>query len=209
MAGLGWLLPAELDDERLERLLYPSAGRGDGTATVAGLGDGSPRTATAQRDAGAVVGGVSHWPGAQAGFGYSWFCDLYREWVGRLKPTLRHVHTAGERVFIDFAGHTMEVIDGATGEVRRAEVFVAVLGASSYTYAEAVWSQSLPNWIAVHVAVLTRWRPATNRQLPRMLAALERTRLLIMYDWCPEPLTAERRREVVSSAHRVVDASTS
>src|SRR4051812_35291307 len=94
-------------------------------------------------------------PGAQDGFGYSWFCDLYRDWVGRLKPTLRQVHTAGERVFVDFAGHTMEVIDGATGEVRRAEIFVAVLGASSYTYAEAVWSQSLPDWIAVHVAMLT------------------------------------------------------
>ena len=66
--------------------------------------------------------------GAQDGFGYSWFCDLYREWVGRLKPTLRQVHTAGERIFVDFAGHAMEVIDGATGEVRRAEIFVAVLG---------------------------------------------------------------------------------
>ena len=48
----------------------------------------------------------------------------------------------------------MEVIDGATGEIRRAEIFVAVLGASSYTYAEAVWSQSLPDWIAVHVGML-------------------------------------------------------
>ena len=93
-------------------------------------------------------------PGAQDGFGYSWFCDLYREWVGRLKPTLRQVHTAGERVFVDFAGHAMEVIDGATGEIRRAEVFVAVLGASSYTYAEAVWTQSLPDWIAAHAAML-------------------------------------------------------
>ena len=92
--------------------------------------------------------------GAQDGFGYSWFCDLYREWVGRLKPTLRQVHTAGERVFVDFAGHTMEVIDGATGEVRRAEIFVAVLGASSYTFAEASWTQSLPDWIAVHVNML-------------------------------------------------------
>jgi transposase len=93
-------------------------------------------------------------PGTPDGFGYSWFCDLYREWVCRLKPTLRQVHTAGGRVYVDFAGHTMEVIDGATGEIRRAEIFVAVLGASSYTYAEAVWSQSLPDWIAVHVGML-------------------------------------------------------
>jgi len=93
--------------------------------------------------------------GAADGFGYSWFCDFYRAWVGRLKPTLRQVHLAGEKLFVDFAGHTMEVFDGATGEVRRAEIFVAVLGASSFIYAEATWSQALPDWIAVHVNVLT------------------------------------------------------
>jgi transposase len=89
------------------------------------------------------------------GFGYSWFCDLYREWAGRLKPTLRQVHIAGERLFVDFAGHTMEVFDGATGEIQRAEIFVAVLGASSFIYAEATASQALPDWIGAHVNALT------------------------------------------------------
>ena len=56
--------------------------------------------------------------------------------------------------FVDFAGHTMEVIDGATGEMQRVEVFVAVLGASSYVFAQATWTQSLPDWIAVHVNML-------------------------------------------------------
>ena len=93
-------------------------------------------------------------PGTENGFSHSWFCDLYREWVGRLRPTLRQVHAAGERVFVDFAGHSMAVIDGATGEIRRAEIFVAVLGASSYIFAEATWTQSLPDWIAAHVAML-------------------------------------------------------
>ena len=93
--------------------------------------------------------------GAADGFGYSWFCDLYRAWVGRLKPTLRQVHLAGEKLFVDFAGHPMEVFDGVTGEARRAEVFVAVLGASSFIYAEATWSQALPDWIAVHVNMLS------------------------------------------------------
>ncbi len=79
---------------------------------------------------------------------------MYRAWVGCLKPTLRQVHTAGERVFVDFAGHTMEVIDGATGEIHRAEVFVAVLGASSYVFAQAAWTQSLPDWIGAHVNML-------------------------------------------------------
>jgi transposase len=154
-AGLGWPLPDGLDDAQLEALLYPRP----------------PAVATERRPVPdwAVIHGELRrpnvtlallWeeyrdgPGGQDGFGYSWFCDLYREWVGRLKPTLRQVHTAGERVFVDFAGHAMEVIDGATGEVRRAEVFVAVLGASSYTFAEAVWTQSLPDWIAAHGAML-------------------------------------------------------
>ncbi len=77
------------------------------------------------------------WEGYKArepdGFGYSWFCDLCKEWAGRLKPTLRQVHVAGEKLFVDYAGRTMEVIHGATGEVRTAQIFVAVLGASSYT----------------------------------------------------------------------------
>ena len=109
--------------------------------------------AAAERDAGAAVGRIPTRRAAD-GFGYSWFCDLYREWAGRLKPTLRQVHTAGERLFVDFAGHTMEVIDGATGEIHRAEIFVAVLGASSYIYAEAIWSQTLPDWIGAHVNTL-------------------------------------------------------
>jgi transposase len=56
-------------------------------------------------------------PRPPTGFGYSWFCDLYRPWVGRLKTALRQVHTAGEKLFVDFAGHRMEVVDGAAGEI--------------------------------------------------------------------------------------------
>jgi len=92
---------------------------------------------------------------APDGFGYSWFCDLYKAWIGRLKPTLRQVHVAGEKLFVDFAGQTVEVVDGLTGEVRTAQIFVATLGASSFTYAEATWSQMLPDWIAAHVRAFT------------------------------------------------------
>jgi transposase len=155
LAGLDWPLPEGLDDAQLEALLYPPP------PDVAREHRPVPDWAVVHRELHRPNVTLSLlWeeyrdgPGGQDGFGYSWFCDLYRDWVGRLKPTLRQVHTAGEKVFVDFAGHAMEVIDGATGEVRRAEVFVAVLGASSYTYAEAVWSQSLPDWIAAHVAML-------------------------------------------------------
>jgi len=147
-AGLGWPLPDGLDDAGLEALLYPPP------TDVAREQRPLPDWAVVHRELRRPNVTLSLlWeeyrggPGAEGGFGYSWFCDLYREWVGRLKPTLRQVHTAGDRVFVDFAGHTMEVIDGTTGEVRQAEIFVGVLGASNYMYAEAVWSQSLPDWL--------------------------------------------------------------
>jgi transposase len=88
------------------------------------------------------------------GYGYSRWCELYRGWEGRLSPTMRQVHPAGERLFVDYAGHTVEVVDGGTGELRTVQVFVAVLGASNYTYAEASWTQSLPDWIGSHVRAL-------------------------------------------------------
>ena len=138
LAGLNWPLPEGFSDAQLEALLYPPP------PDVATERRPVPDWAVVHRELRRPNMTLSLlWeeyrigPGVQDGFGYSWFCDLYREWAGRLKPTLRQVHTAGERVFVDFAGHTMEVIDGATGEIRRAEIFVAVLGASSYIFAEA------------------------------------------------------------------------
>jgi hypothetical protein len=85
------------------------------------------------------------------GYGYSRYCELYRVWEGRLSPVMRQGHVAGERLFVDYAGATLDVICSKTGEVREAQLFVATLGASSYTYVEATWTQSLPDWIASHV----------------------------------------------------------
>ena len=179
-AGLGWPLSEGIDDIQLEALLFPPR------SAVAAEQRPLPDWALVHRELRRPnVTLALLWEeyrdgtGAKEGFGYSWFCELYREWVGRLKPTLRQVHTAGERVFVDFAGHTMEVIDGATGEVRRAEIFVAVLGASSYTFAEAVWTQSLPDWIAVHIqhAGVHRRRAPADRQ--RQSARRDHARLLL------------------------------
>jgi transposase len=63
---------------------------------------------------------------------------------------MRQTHRAGEKLFVDYAGQILPVIDPRTGEIRSAQIFVAVLGASNYTYAEATWSQSLPDWIGSH-----------------------------------------------------------
>ena len=88
------------------------------------------------------------------GYAYSRWCELYRAWEGRLSPTMRQAHPAGERMFVDYAGQTVDLIDPGTGEIRPAQVFVAVMGASNYTYAEATLTQSLPDWIGAHVRAL-------------------------------------------------------
>jgi len=85
------------------------------------------------------------------GYGYSAYCQHYRAWVKRLSPSMRQRHVAGEKLFVDYSGVRMEVTDPATGTRRPVELFVAVLGASNYTYAEASWSQTLPDWIGAHV----------------------------------------------------------
>src|SRR5260370_42059868 len=67
------------------------------------------------------------------GYGYSRFCELFRAWEGRLSPTLPQRHVAGEKLFVRYAGTTLDGIDGTTGGGMNAQLFVAALGASSYT----------------------------------------------------------------------------
>src|ERR1700676_3198669 len=149
-AGVAWPLPEDLDEARLEALLFPPP-----SATPADqrpMPDwGWVHRELRRPDVTLALLWEEYRAGAADGFGYSWFCDLYRAWAGRLKPTMRQIHIAGERMFVDFAGRTGEVIDANTGEGIPVQIFVAVLGASSFTYAEAVWSQKLPDWIAAHV----------------------------------------------------------
>jgi transposase len=85
------------------------------------------------------------------GYQYSQFCNLYRQWERKLDVTLRQHHRAGKNLFLDYAGQTVPVIDPATGEITEAQIFIAALGASSYTFAKATPDQSLPSWIQAHV----------------------------------------------------------
>lgn len=88
------------------------------------------------------------------GYHYSWFCELYHVWSQKLDVVLRQHHKAGEKLFVDYAGQTMPVINPETGEIREAQIFVAVLGASNYTYVEATASQALQDWILSHKRAL-------------------------------------------------------
>jgi transposase len=82
---------------------------------------------------------------------YSKFCRHYKAWLSTQKPSMRQTHKAGEKLFLDYCGPTVDIIDPENGEVRSAQIFVATLGASNYTFAEATWDQGLFNWIASHV----------------------------------------------------------
>jgi len=152
-AGLSWPLPEDLSDEALERLLYPPP------QTTAKDRRSQPDWAAIHRELRRP--GVTlqllweeHRSAHPDGYGYSRYCELFRAWEGRLSPTMRQLHVAGERMFVDYAGTTLEVVDGTTGEVRVCQLFVATLGASNYTYAEATFTQRLVDWIGSHVRAL-------------------------------------------------------
>jgi transposase len=84
------------------------------------------------------------------GYRYTRFCDLYRRWLERRRLAMRQLHLAGEKCFVDYAGQKPRLIDPTTGAIIEVELFVAVLGASNYTYAEATRTQQVPEWIASH-----------------------------------------------------------
>ena len=85
---------------------------------------------------------------------YSAFCEKYKAWARRLQRSMRQTHTGGDKLFVDYAGQTVPVVDADTGEIRPAQVFVAVLGASNYTYACATASQKATDWAASIIATL-------------------------------------------------------
>jgi len=149
-SGLSWAQAAQLDETTLERKLYPPAPR------LPTAGRVQPDWVFIHRELrrkGVTLTLLWHeYRAAQPdGFGYSWFCEHYAAWAGKLDVVMRQEHRAGEKLFVDYAGQTAEVVDRRTGEIRQAQVFVAVLGASNYTYAEATWTQRLPDWIGSHV----------------------------------------------------------
>ena len=148
--GLGWPLPPETDDAALEALLFahPAAPAG---------GYAAPPFAHIHQEL--KRKGVTlmllweeyvaaHPEGA---YRYSQFCWHYGRFRDRLKRSMRQVHRAGDKLFIDYSGDTLPIIDAASGEMRSAELFIAVLGASNYTFAEATWTQQLPDWIGSHI----------------------------------------------------------
>jgi transposase len=152
-AGLSWPLPEGLDEAALERRLFPLPQSMSKEVRPA------PEWSQVHRQLkrkGVTLALL--WQEYKAvspeGYQYSAFCEHYRAWTGTLDLVMRQVHRAGEKLFVDYAGQTVPVVDRISGEIRAAQVFVAVLGASNYTYAEATWTQALPDWIGAHVRAL-------------------------------------------------------
>ena len=151
--GITWPVPAELDDAALERRLFTPAGFHP--APTRAMPDWTHVHAELRRRGVTLLLLWEEYRAEQPdGYGYSRFCDLYIDWRRGISATMRQTHVAGEKLFVDYAGDTVPVFDGATGEERPAHVFVAVLGASNYTYAEARWSEGLADWIGAHVNAL-------------------------------------------------------
>ena len=153
-AGLGWPLPENLSDPQLEQRLFPPI------PSLSAPERPLPVWAEIHREL--KRKGVTLtllWEEYRNqhpdGYQYSRFCDLYREWCGKLVTSMRQIHKAGEKMFVDYAGQTLPIVDRSTGEIREAQIFVAVLGASSYTFAEATWSQALADWIGSHTRALS------------------------------------------------------
>jgi len=151
-AGLSWPLPEDLTDTALERRLFPGPPSG-GSA-------GRPEPNWAYVDAELRRKGVTRallWQEYRAdhpeGYGYSWFCEHFDAWKGRVSATMRQRHGAGEKVFVDYAGDTIDIFDPATGAARSMKLFVAAMRASSYIYAEARPGEGLADWIGCHVGL--------------------------------------------------------
>lgn len=148
-AGLAWPWPAGLDDVAVEAQLYPKK---PGPAGALPLPDFEWMRAQLGRK------GVTRrllWREYREqhaqGLEYSQFCELYRRWRKTQDLVLRFEHAPGDKLFVDYAGLTLPIIDRHTGELRPAQIFVATLGHSGYTFAEAALSQALPDWLASHV----------------------------------------------------------
>jgi transposase len=151
VAGLSWPLPAELSDAALEAELFTAVGTKQGHRRRAEPDWAALHRELKRKHVTLAILWDEYIECFPEGYRYSRFCELYRGWASRISVTMRQTHAGGDKLFVDYAGDAVPVIvDRLTGKTRPAQLFVAVLGASNFTYAEASWSQALPDWIGAH-----------------------------------------------------------
>jgi transposase len=164
-AGLDWVAVQALSEDELEARLYP--------AMAARAGRPLPDWGWihAERRKAGVTLELLHLEYLEkhpAGYRYSQFCDYYREWLAKRSLTMRQEHRAGDKAFVDYSGKP-RIVDGATGEEIEVELFVPVLGASNYTFAEATMTQRGPDWIASHRRALAHFGGVPKAIVPDQL----------------------------------------
>ncbi len=154
-AGLRWPLPDDMTEAQLQVLLQPERT----TSSSSVMAEPDFIEATEELKCKGMTRQLLWQEYAEANpdnhYSYSRYTVLFKRWQRQQQLSMRQQHRVGEKLFVDYCGPTMAVTNPQTGEIRQAQVFVAVLGASSYTYAEATWSQGLPDWIGSHVRAFT------------------------------------------------------
>jgi transposase len=176
--GLSWPLPDELDETALEKMLYADSENSSSPSPV--MPDFAKIHQELKRKGMTLMLLWQEYTAAHApaAYQYTRFCVLYREWRAKLKTSMRQTHRAGEKMFVDYSGQTVPIINPLNGESKPAQIFVAVLGASNYTYCEATRSQTLPDWIGAH------------------------TRAFAFFQGCPEIVVPDNLKSGVSKACR-------
>ena len=165
LAGLSWPLDPKLDDTAIEHLLFPRCRKpGPNKRQMPNMKylyqELKRKSVTLQ------LLWYEYKQSNPEGYQYSQFCNRYRQWSKKLDITLRQEHRAGEKMFVDYAGQTVPIIDPCSGEIRKAHIFIAVLGASSYTYAQATLAEDLPSWIKAHIHAFEFFQGVTEIIVP-------------------------------------------
>ena len=164
--GLGWPLPADVDDAALEARLFPRAAPVHERVRP----DCAHIHRELKRDGVTLQLLWEEYAQVHSnGYRRTQFFEIYRQWARRLRPSMRQVHRAGEKTFIDFSGKRSTLVDRHTGELRHVELFVAVLGASGFTYAEATATQRLPDWVGAHSRMVEYFGGSTALWIPDQL----------------------------------------
>ncbi len=148
-AGLSW--PVELDDEALEKRLYPPPQPPSSRKLTQPDWQPLHDDLSRHKHLTLMLLWQEYKEGEPSGYQYSQFCELYRQWRKTLDRSMRQEHRAGDKFFVDYSGTTLDIVEASTGEIREAEIFVGVMGNSNLTYAEATWTQQLPDWIGSHI----------------------------------------------------------
>ena len=153
-AGIGWPVPDVIDDAGLDLRLFPVLG--DSTHARPAIDWPKIQNELKRRGVTLLLLWQEYLADQPTGYSYTRFCELHSVWRRTVSATMRQTHLAGEKLFVDWAGDTIGVIDPRTGVEHRARIFVAALGASNYTYAEARWTETLPDWIGYSATIWVR-----------------------------------------------------